>query len=166
MIKPDQLQQSAGQEQLPPSRNVAIDEKHLGMEIDEISLGDQNPYKSTFGEVYFRTASGNIYLIKKMGTGDEAKDIMEGKNWAVINGKDNAGKGKKIEGSFLTEQDVSSGLLKVGTPYTWSGGNSSEVSEIVIVDGQTVRDNLNELTEGRTNTITKDFAKIVQAPKK
>ncbi|HLD38102.1 MAG: hypothetical protein A3G45_00145 [Candidatus Staskawiczbacteria bacterium RIFCSPLOWO2_12_FULL_37_15] len=150
-------------------RRVAVDEKHLGIETDELLLEKINShfYKG-FKKTYFRTASGNIYLIQEMAP-DEKGTASGDIDWFVINGKENAGweRGKKINGDFLTEEDLKNRYLRVGEPFMYGDGlNTSEVSEIVLVDEQTRRGNLEELTQGRTNTITKDFVEMTQPQKK
>ena len=148
-------------------RNVAVDGEHLGIEVDELSLDQNRPnsLKSTFGEIYFRTVSGNIYLIKKMAANE--KEALQGEySWSIIGGKENEGWkiGTKLKGATLSKEDVKSKALKIGEPYG-GGVGTGEVAEIVAVDEKTKRANLNELTEGRTNTITKDFGSLLQPEK-
>ena len=151
-------------------RNVAVDGEHLGIEVDELSIGQGKPgysdLKSTFGEVYFRTVSGNIYLIKRMPTNEEETRLGENR-WSIISGRENKGwkKGRRLKGAVLSEEDTKSGLLKIGEPYG-GGGGTGEVAEIVVVDEKTRRGNLEELTQGKTNTITKDFEEMLQSSKK
>jgi len=168
---PEQFKPREEQEKQHFERSVAVDEEHLGIEIDEVSLDKINThFYQGIGEVYFRTASGNIYLIKKMATSE--KESLMGKDWSIINGRENEGweKGQKIKGAFLSEKDLRSGVLKIGEPFTYgNGGGTGEVSEIVLVDEKTSHsnpNNLKKITNGMTSDIIKDFEKILHSPEK
>lgn len=87
-----------------------------------------------FGEVYFRTISGNIYHIYKPRT----QFGMPGEDYVLTNANRNAGEGDDARVHTIGKEALSALTLTVGEPfvYSFSGGRgwTTEVTEIVPVN--------------------------------
>lgn len=102
-----------------------------------------------FSEVYFRTESGNIYVLNDYGLlvdGNESQKAQQ------------TGKGK-IAKADLDGTKLENTKLVVGEPFDYGGGGkTTRIIEIVATNQRGyVADYLESATNGRKNTIESDF---------
>lgn len=123
--------------------------------------------KESYPEIYMRSASGNIYQIEKIG--DElvlrsAKDVVP-----------RPGRGIGFETHLKWKDNQAKNRLTIGDPflhdprYPVGGGNTSLITEAVIVESEVIRDP-NRLQYLTPNSIVENFnimvtqGRIGQAP--
>ncbi|GEM_PF-3573541 len=118
---------------------VSIDGRHLAHSYTklghEFRLSNFNAPMlggDAFGEVYFRTISGNIYHIHRPRT----EFGMPGEDFVLTDANENAGKGDQAKVYTFSEEQLTALTLKVGDPFVYSEGHgwTTEVTEIVPVN--------------------------------
>lgn len=95
-------------------------------------------------EVYFRTASGNIYMLDDQGN--------------LINGNETAKHGV-ASGVKLDSEELEKMKLVVGEPFRFKGGNTTELTEIVPMTERMYP--ANRLVGQKSSTILEEFQRKV-----
>lgn len=137
---------------------VSLDKNHLGHEIKDqkgsfnlsniFSQDAKNLGSDRFTKVYFRTDSGNIYMLDSQGR--------------LLNGRESGKRGEQV-GFQLDGQKIEKAKLVVGEPFRYGdGGSTARIVEIVpVTDRQYDTDYLKTLTKGRHNAIGDDLVEMI-----
>lgn len=148
---------------------VALSGGRLGTEIKnpggEFNLGNVFSEDAAylggdkFTRVYFRTASGNMYLIM-----DEPR--VSGTGAAMVNARESRVNGNGQFWGRPMEPDKVSGLkIVVGKPFDYGWGHTTEITEIVATNNRIYQQEaLTGMTGGKTNHIIEDFKAMAVAP--
>lgn len=132
---------------------------YLGMAISRFQFGkDGFGYLERCQELYLRTVSDNIYQIKMV---DDESGYPPG--WPIImfNGRENAGRGNGARGYVLSEAERQNLTIELGKPLYFGSGNTSEIIEIVGIETERVYFDFTKRTQGRTNSIRKEFYELL-----
>lgn len=132
------------------NRALIIEDKYLGREVDGFmlkSLTEPMLGNDAFSEVYFKTESGNMYLIH------EFPNEFGGRgNWVLRNTED----WKKV--ITLFEQDIEDGQLETGKPFEYGlGGHTTIVTQIICVN--TRKEYILRAFQDNECDVRNDFAK-------
>lgn len=161
--KPEVPQGTVPPEKNTPEQTVMVDlgNGRMGHEIknpgQSFGLGNMfSPDASILGgdkfaEVYFRTKSGNIYVLNDHGAlvnGDESEKERQ-----------SSGQERSLFISALNPNDLQAQKLEIGKPFRY--GNKGSTSNIVEIIPSTYRiyaeDYLKDLTSEKTNRIMTNF---------
>lgn len=102
-------------------RLVMIDKETIGHEVSALQLAE---LQNIDGEVYLETESGNTYMIYK----------TPGGKLAMVDSRNNQGKGDAMRGRYLSEDDIKNGVLIVKKPFAYNGGHTSSISRITFIN--------------------------------
>ncbi len=134
--------------------------KERGQEIAVRDIFGDDPYAEVKRLVYFRTVSGNVCQMEKVG----GRLVLRSAKDALLKKREGIG----FENYLDWEDQVGNGKFRVGDPFFLTpsipiaGGNSSsigEIEEIVIVDPGAISDP-NHLNQLPKNLIIEDFGKL------
>lgn len=126
---PKQNNQERIQVKKPYYQNGELLGHEVGWMYDEFALStiDSHPHK----RIEFETESGNVYTIRLCDTDVAASGDME---WPQAKDSDSTfviSNKKTGTVNFLSQKDIESGVIKVGEPFKWQGGNSTNVKNIL-----------------------------------
>lgn len=140
-------------------RSVIVDEHYLGADVQQFDLRFlYGTYSGAdaFTEVYFTTASGNLYCIYRED---------ESYKYFIADARKNFGKGgDSLQGSFLEQADIDRGVLQVGAAFNYgTSGRTSPISRILCVNGYREYENqeLVQITGGVVGDLRQQFRSIV-----
>lgn len=132
------------------NRALIIEDKYLGREVDGFmlkSLTEPMSGNDAFSEVYFKTESGNMYLIHEFSDPFGRKG-----DWVLRNVKDIK------EVVILSEPDIEDGQLETGKPFEYGfGGHTTIVTQIICVN--TRKEYILRAFQDNECDVRSDFAK-------
>lgn len=136
--------------------SIAVEGKYLGITVSEFYLHSLEPSmlgSDAFTEVYFKTKSGNEYLIFRPV--DQTGEIIFSK-WSLINLR------KPWGNVLLSEEDIKNGVLRTGQQFDYGKrGYTTAITKITCVNTQRNYSSqyLMQMTGGKTSDIRNEFAK-------